>query len=220
MNSKRIFLSRGSLAYQQWGSPSSPNKVLAIHGWLDNSNSFNYLGPYLAERGFHVVAYDNIGHGYSTHEKASSNNYGVAPYVGRCRDVIEALKWEKCNIVGHSLGAALTVLFAGSHPDMVDKIALIDGFATPLTQPAERAATNLRRGIDMELDYKIKQQKRIGPKLYANLEAAIVARMNSVKTYPGKQFLSIQAACALVSRGVSVVGSPDDLLDPEDDEVG
>ena len=195
-----MFLSKGSLSYQQWGAPSSTKKIIAIHGWLDNSNSFNFLGPYLAERGFHVVAYDNTGHGHSSHETGSTNNYTVAPYVGRLRDVIECLKWDKCSIVGHSLGAALAVLFAGSHPDMVDKIALIDGFATPLTQPAERAAFNLRKAIDMERNYHIKQKSRSGPKEYPTLQHAIAARMNSVSTYPGQQFLSVQAATALVSR--------------------
>ena len=30
----------GHLAGQEWGDPDSPKKVLAIHGWMDNSNSF------------------------------------------------------------------------------------------------------------------------------------------------------------------------------------
>ena len=79
-------------------------------------------------------------------------------------------------------------------------IALIDGFATPLTQPAERAAFNLRKAIDMERNYHIKQKSRSGPKEYETLQHAIAARMNSVSTYPGQQFLSVQAATALVSR--------------------
>ena len=204
MSNKRILFARGSLAYQQWGSPTSTKKVLAIHGWLDNSNSFNYLGPYLAKLGYHVVAYDNIGHGYSSHETASSNNYSVAPYVGRCRAIMDALEWDKCNIVGHSLGASLAVLFAGSHPDRVQRLAAIDGFSSPLTQPAERAAVNLRKAIDMEVNYQIKQRTRDGPKLYDTLQNAILARINSVSSYPGEQTLSVAAATTLVARGVSL----------------
>ena len=200
MMNKRLVLSNCSLAYQQWGSHSSAKKVLAIHGWLDNSNSFKFLGPYLAERGYHVVAYDNIGHGYSSHETASSNNYTMAPYIGRCRDMIEGLKWEKCSIVGHSLGAALTTLFAGTYPEIVEKIVLIDGFATPMTQPSERAASNLRRAIDLERKYKIRQLSKSGPKNYATLHDAITARVSSVSTYPGTQFLSVEAASILVAR--------------------
>lgn len=204
MSNKRIFLAKGSLAYQQWGSTTSTKKVLAIHGWLDNSNSFNYLGPYLAELGYHVVAYDNIGHGRSSHETASCNNYSIAPYVGRCRAIMDALKWEKCSIVGHSLGASLGVLFAGSHPDRVERLALIDGFSSPLSQPAERAAINLRKAIDMEVNYQVKQQTRNGPKQYDTFQNAISARINSVSSYPGEQSLSSMAATILVARGVSL----------------
>jgi pimeloyl-ACP methyl ester carboxylesterase len=200
MGSKRIFLSNSSISYQQWGSPNATKKVLAIHGWLDNSNSFQFLGPYLGDRGFHVVAYDNIGHGHSSHESASSNNYNVAPYVGRCRDIIEALKWDTCSIVGHSLGASLTTLFAGTHPEIVQRIALIDGFATPLTQPAPKAAANFRRAIDSERKYKARLLESFEPKLYKTLSDAIAARMASVNTYPGKQFLSFEAASTLVAR--------------------
>ena len=49
------------IAYQEWGLHSSASKVFALHGWLDNSNSFNYLGQYLGERGHHVVAIDFAG---------------------------------------------------------------------------------------------------------------------------------------------------------------
>ena len=200
MMNKRLVLSNCSLSYQQWGSHNSAKKVLAIHGWLDNSNSFSVLGPYLAERGYHVVAYDNIGHGYSSHETASSNSYTMAPYLGRCRDMIERLQWDKCSIVGHSLGASLTTLFAGTHPEIVEKIVLIDGFVTPTTQPAERAASNLRRAIDSERKYNIRQLTKSGPKSYPTLQDAISARLSSVATYPGKQFLSVEAASMLVAR--------------------
>ena len=200
MMNKRLVLSNCSLAYQQWGSHSSAKKVLAIHGWLDNSNSFNFLGPYLAGRGYHVVAYDNIGHGYSSHETASSNSYTMAPYLGRCRDMVEALKWDKCSVVGHSLGASLTTLFAGTYPEIVEKIVLIDDFAAPMTQPAEKAAANLRRAIDLERKYNIRQLTKSGPKSYATLQDAITARLSSVATYPGKQFLSVEAASMLVAR--------------------
>lgn len=200
MRNNRLVLSNCSLSYQQWGSHHSAKKVLAIHGWLDNSNSFNFLGSYLADRGFHVVAYDNIGHGYSSHETASSNNYTMAPYIGRCRDMIDHLKWNKCSIVGHSLGAALATLFAGTHPEIVEKIVLIDGFATPMTQPSEKAAVNLRKAIDSERKYCTRQLTKSGPKNYPTVHDAITARLSSVATYPGKQFLSFEAASMLVAR--------------------
>lgn len=37
-------------------------------------------------------------------------------------------------------------------------------------------------------------------RIYSNFEAAVQARINSVRTYPGKQSLSLEAAMTLVER--------------------
>ena len=63
----RLSLRDGAvMAYQEWGK-GGLKKVLASHGWMDNSNTHAILGPYLANKGFHVVAIDWIGHGQSSH---------------------------------------------------------------------------------------------------------------------------------------------------------
>lgn len=48
------------VAYQEFGAHNS-KKVIALHGWLDNSSSFQILGPQLANNGYHVLALDHIG---------------------------------------------------------------------------------------------------------------------------------------------------------------
>ena len=37
------------------------DRILAVHGWLDNSNSFAFLGPKLADAGYDVIALDLAG---------------------------------------------------------------------------------------------------------------------------------------------------------------
>jgi pimeloyl-ACP methyl ester carboxylesterase len=50
MKSLRLATSGLRVAYQAWGQ-GNPVKVLCLHGWLDNSNSFNVLAPFLAQKG-------------------------------------------------------------------------------------------------------------------------------------------------------------------------
>ena len=54
------------IGIQRWGSSSSCYKFCMLHGWMDNSNSFSYIGPKLGELGFDVVAIDHLGHGQSS----------------------------------------------------------------------------------------------------------------------------------------------------------
>lgn len=32
------------MAYERWGNQNAKQKVLCCHGWLDNANSFSFLG--------------------------------------------------------------------------------------------------------------------------------------------------------------------------------
>jgi pimeloyl-ACP methyl ester carboxylesterase len=122
-----------SLACQHWGS--GPNYVLCLHGWLDNSNSFAYLGPYLEKKGIYtVVASDHVGHGRSDHNGLGSLNQFSA-YVTHVKGLLDVLGWDKVDIIGHSLGAAVGMIFASCFPEKVKHLVLIDGFG-PITKPA------------------------------------------------------------------------------------
>jgi len=108
---------------KRWHQGGIP--TFALHGWLDNANSFNYLAPLLPE--LDIVALDFAGHGYSDHRPA-----GVA-YRGDLdiEDVIAAadqLGWERFNIIGHSMGAEYGSRLAGLFPEKVINLICIDGF--------------------------------------------------------------------------------------------
>lgn len=185
------------LGIREWGSANSSHskRILALHGWLDNANSFTFLGPYLAEKGYHVVALDHIGHGHSDH-LPKGGTYTLSRSVAFTRDAMDALGWESSHVVGHSMGASISLMYSAVFPEKVEKLVLIEGFG-PLIEPAEATTRNLRRAIDGERSMRLKNSK---PKLYASLSAATDARKNIVKSYPGTQYLSREAARALVSR--------------------
>lgn len=74
-----ITLSCGKrMAYQKWGDTSSTKgRILCTHGWLDNSNSFSYLGPILAAKGYEIIAIDWLGHGHSDHIEGLLNQLSI-----------------------------------------------------------------------------------------------------------------------------------------------
>jgi pimeloyl-ACP methyl ester carboxylesterase len=114
-----------SIAYQRWRREGA-KPLLAMHGWLDNSNSFTYLGEILAGEGYDVVATDHAGHGHSSHAPFGCV-LSPSSYVEHALCVMNALNWPKCHVVGHSMGAIVSVSLAASFSERVDKLVLIEG---------------------------------------------------------------------------------------------
>eukprot|EP01033_Poteriospumella_lacustris_P008418 gene8419-6079_t len=111
------------------------------------------------------------------------------------------------------MGASISLMYSSVFPEKVEKLVLIEGFG-PLVEPPEATTRNLRRAIDSDRSMRLKGTK---PKLYPNLTSAIDARVNIVKSYPGKQYISREAARALVARGSQLHKPDGSPLDTEDD---
>lgn len=211
------------IAYQRWSQAesSSSRKCLCLHGWLDNSSSFSILGPYLAERGFDVVAIDHQGHGHSSH--SSHNQLQQFPkYVFHVKEVLKQLHWDKAMLIGHSMGGGISTLFAGAYPDVVEKLVLIEGFG-PITKDPSTSAASLRKALDAESKFHAKVMSITGGPLYDSIFEAMKARVATVKRFPGNQYISEEAALTLIRRGtfsssVVDVDDPAYLLDPSDSE--
>lgn len=204
------------IAYQEWGS-SNAKKAIALHGWLDNSSSFAFLGPYLAERGYHVVALDILGHGRTDHLGIGAT-YTIQKSTAVTKEIIDQLGWDTSTVIGHSMGASISVQYSAAFPHKTQKLVLIDGFG-PLVRPPENTAEHLRVAIEGELGLK-KRNINKATKMYQSLKDAIDVRLVAVKEYPGQQFLSRDASMAIVSRAVKLVGGSDDDPDLTDESAG
>lgn len=73
----RLSLGHIELAAHLFG-PADGLPVIALHGWLDNANSFARLAPRL--KGLRIVALDLAGHGYSEHRPPGAG-YALADYA-------------------------------------------------------------------------------------------------------------------------------------------
>lgn len=131
------------LAAKVWGPPSG-RPVLALHGWLDNAATFDRIAPALP--GCRVVALDLPGHGRSSHAPPGVL-YPFIDLVAAAHGALESLGWERCALVGHSLGAGVSAVLAGTFPERVERLVLLEGLGPLTTEPEdapERLAGALR----------------------------------------------------------------------------
>jgi pimeloyl-ACP methyl ester carboxylesterase len=131
-----------TLAAEVWGVPGD-RPVLASHGWLDNAGSFELLAPKL--RGCELVALDLAGHGFSDFRSADSA-YNIWQDVGDLLAVADELGWQRLTLLGHSRGGAISMLFAATFPERVDKLVLLEG-GLPITADESEAPAGLAQAV-------------------------------------------------------------------------
>lgn len=112
-----------SLAVAEAGAGGRP--LLLVHGFTGAKEDFtDFLDP-LAELGWHAVAPDQRGHGTSsqpTDEAAYSFEAFAADLVG----LLDALGWERCVALGHSMGGMVVQTAILAAPERFDGLILMD----------------------------------------------------------------------------------------------
>lgn len=114
-------------AVQCWGNPADP-PMLALHGWLDNSESFSVLAEYL--KGFYLVVPDLAGHGLS-HQRLGFAEYSLWSETNELCAIADALGLQKFTLIGHSRGAMMAHIIAAIVPDRIARLILLDAITPP-----------------------------------------------------------------------------------------
>lgn len=169
----------------QWGNPEGA-PVLMLHGWLDNSASFQPLASFLSE--YNIIAVDLPGHGLSGHFPEHSH-YHFWAGVEDIELILDQLGWEVCHIVGHSMGAAMATLYAGTFPDRVKTLTLIEAIG-PLAGDAEGTPGRVAQAIE-----QMKTHSAVQP-YKPTLDTFVQARLN------GHLKLSEKSAKLIMDRSV------------------
>lgn len=113
--------------YAYEAGPRSGPLVLLLHGYPETAlTSWKYQIPYLANLGYHVVAYDMRGFNMSSKHDAhmfsaeEDTRYVVEHFLKSKGD------GKKAIVVGHDWGAIIAWTFSLCNPDLVDKLVTLN----------------------------------------------------------------------------------------------
>ncbi|HVA05529.1 MAG TPA: alpha/beta fold hydrolase [Acidimicrobiales bacterium] len=107
------------MAYQMEGQ--GPALVL-LHGIAGSSRTWRDVIPLVSDR-FTVIAPDLMGHGLS---EKPVGDYSLGAFASGVRDLLEVLDIERATVVGQSFGGGVAMQLAYQHPELCDRLVLVD----------------------------------------------------------------------------------------------
>ena len=135
-----------------WGpdpAPGAPPPLVLMHGWMDVGASFQFLVDALAAGGDtprSILAPDWRGFGLT--ETPGADTYWFPDYLADLDALLDRLVPEgPIDLLGHSMGGNVAMLYAGLRPGRVRKLINVEGFGMPRTQP-EQAPGRLVQWLD------------------------------------------------------------------------
>lgn len=191
--SHRVELQTG-LRYHvlEWGKPADDvDTVVLIHGFLDLAWGWEETVKSGLGGRYHVVAPDLRGHGDSDRVGAGGY-YHFADYVADVASLIEKLAGPRVSLVGHSMGGSVASYYAGTFPERVHRLALLEGLGPPEdTLPLPERTLHWIEGWKKSLERQ--------PRRYSGVEeAAERLRQNDVG-------LSHELSLRLAERGTELL---------------
>jgi pimeloyl-ACP methyl ester carboxylesterase len=159
----RYYMSqRLKLHYVVWGDESNP-PLLLIHGNRDHARTWDDVATRLM-RDYCVYAVDLRGHGDSSW--AIGGQYSLPEFVLDVAGLVKELDRSPLTIIGHSLGGAVALEYAGVFPETVLKVVAIEGLGPRVGEPTP-ASVRMRHWISETQAFDKRQPRR-----YPSVEAA------------------------------------------------
>jgi pimeloyl-ACP methyl ester carboxylesterase len=194
----RLPAARGDLAALRGGTPGGP-PLLCLHGWLDNAASFVPLLPWLEP--FDVVALDLPGHGASAH-RAPGYDYAFVDWIHDVLDAIDALGWNRADLLGHSMGGAIASMAAAAAPERVRRLALVEALG-PIGGDPSAAGKRLADAVAAR-----RAPSGRGPRTMPDIDTAIAARLTATRMAPDAARLIVERNLQAVDGGFAWRSDP------------
>jgi pimeloyl-ACP methyl ester carboxylesterase len=172
----RVVAEGVGLHYLEWPSAGPPLLLLHATGmlaWL--------WAPVAARlaRDFHVYAFDFPAHGDSDRP---ARPYRWETYAEDARVFIAALGLGRPRVMGHSMGGAVAAILAGSYPDLVERLVLLEPvvmvpelIGREITHPGAPTAAGTRKRRAVWPDRAALIERYTGRGAFARWQPALLA---------------------------------------------
>jgi pimeloyl-ACP methyl ester carboxylesterase len=119
-----IVTEQGLLHYESIGRGQP---IILLHGWINSWDVWRDSMIALAQtRTYRVYALDFWGFGDSAKgSRSAASEFRIASYVEMVHQFMNALGMQKAPIFGHSMGGTVALQMALTHPERVDKVAVV-----------------------------------------------------------------------------------------------
>lgn len=99
--------------------------IVFIHGWMDSKKVYEEIVEILSKK-YRCISVDLPGFGHSENIAGLKVNQ-MSSLIHR---LVKRLKIKDFNMVGHSLGGGVSIVYAKNHQDKIKKMALISPFVS------------------------------------------------------------------------------------------
>ena len=129
------------LHVQDYGVQGKP-AMLCVHGGAAHAHWFDFVAGAFT-RDYHVLAYDQRGHGDSQWDRSAEPDYSYQRYAADMHELTEKLGLKDFTLVGHSMGGVVSTVYLGTYPGRAKAFILID---STIAMPPDRIADMNARG--------------------------------------------------------------------------
>ncbi len=158
-----------------WGTPSPalPPLVL-LHGWMDVGASYQFVVDALSAAftpGRLIIAPDWRGFGLT--KTVAQDSFWFPDYLADLDGLLDHYApGQPVDLVGHSMGGNVAMMYAGVRPERVRRLINLEGFGMPATKPTQ-AAGRYAQWMD---ELKLVHRGTIALKTYPN-SAGVAQRL-------------------------------------------
>lgn len=208
MNSEQVDIpcGWGKISVQIFGDTKTLNAkpIIALHGFLDNSNSFKPIAPYITQNEpFYLIAVDLPGMGFSSHIPEGIP-YSTKFYLMCVRRIVMHFELEKFIFLTHSFGCSIALAYSACYSNEIIGLVLLDFAMRDCDfETKDSVAECWKEGIETYLksEKSLMDKEKLGVKKPLTYEHALKRLLESNK------HIDESAAKVLLERGLITINN-------------